>query len=139
MNRYNNFKDKYLMDSGKALTDNYKQVYNKLLKIDIPQLAREAASKVQEDKANAEKFTEKFELATLLKSESIDKYRKMGKLTILSRNYETLFQRCGEFVLLLLDEVTELMEGWDWGDVGYGMGIGSLNQSFVIDNIFLPH
>ena len=41
--------------------------------------------------------------------------------------------------LLLLDEVTELMEGWDWGDVGYGMGIGSLNQSFVIDNIFLPH
>ena len=41
------------MDSGKALTDNYKQVYNELLKIDIPQLAREAASKVQEGKANA--------------------------------------------------------------------------------------
>lgn len=39
------------MDSGKTLTNNYKQVYTELLKIDIPQLAREAASKVQESKS----------------------------------------------------------------------------------------
>lgn len=44
------------MDSGKALTDNYRQVYTELLKIDIPQLAREAASKVQEGKPTTEKF-----------------------------------------------------------------------------------
>jgi hypothetical protein len=39
----------------------------------------------------------------------------------------------------LLENVRQIMMDWDWGDVGYGLGVGSINQSFVIDNVFLPH
>jgi hypothetical protein len=39
----------------------------------------------------------------------------------------------------LLGEVDRTLSKWEWGDVGYGLGVGCLNQSFVIDNVFLPH
>jgi hypothetical protein len=72
VNRYNNFRTKYLMDNGKTVTDNYRQVYTQMLKIDIPTLIRTAAEKVPAGKPN-----EKFDLSTLLKSEAAAKFKKM--------------------------------------------------------------
>jgi hypothetical protein len=73
--------------------------------MDMMGLIREAASKVE----NAKNPSEKFDIRTLLKNESAEKYKKISNLTVLSRNYETLFLRCGEFILMLLDEVQETM------------------------------
>jgi hypothetical protein len=81
------------MDSGKTITENYRQVYSEMLKIDIPKLIRDAAAKISEVSAKTD--SEKFDITTLLKNEAAIKYKKMGNLTILSRNYETLFLRCG--------------------------------------------
>lgn len=41
------------------------------------------------------KPTENFDIATLLKSEAAVKFKKLGELTILSKDSEALFMRCG--------------------------------------------
>ena len=46
LNRYNRFKLKYLVDSGKLLTSAYKEIYYKFLQIDIPGLIRTAADNI---------------------------------------------------------------------------------------------
>ena len=46
LNRYNRFKLKYLVDSGKLLTNAYKDIYYKFLNIDIPGLIRVAADNI---------------------------------------------------------------------------------------------
>ena len=47
--------------------------------------------------------------------------------------------RVSEFVVGLLDRVEVELGGWDWGEVGLGLGVGTLNHSFLVDNFFLPH
>jgi hypothetical protein len=48
LNRYNRFKVRYLVDSGKEITNAYKEVYLKLLGIQIPNLIRTAVENVPE-------------------------------------------------------------------------------------------
>jgi hypothetical protein len=48
LNRYGRFKQKYLADKGVELTNAYKEVYQKMLKIDIPELIRTAAANIPE-------------------------------------------------------------------------------------------
>lgn len=68
LNRYNQFKLRYLVDSGKEITNAYKEVYAKLLGIDIPNLIRTAAENVSEKKE-----PNNINISTLLKKEGVRK------------------------------------------------------------------
>lgn len=50
LNRYNHFKAKYLVDNCKNITETFKEVYLKMLDLDILRFLKEAASKVADRK-----------------------------------------------------------------------------------------
>jgi hypothetical protein len=60
-------------------------------------------------------------------------------MKLLSRNSETLFGRCGEFISMLFEEIEGVFGEWEWGELGNALGIGAVNLSYMIDSYFLPH
>lgn len=135
VNRYNRFKENYLIDTGVKITDAYKQVYQRMLNINIPRLIRAAAKNVAWDKKKAE-----FDISTLIKAEAIIKLNSLSSYKILAKNKETLFLRCAQFIILMFKQLQSVFENWQhWSELGEALGVGTLNKTFLIDNYFLPH
>lgn len=109
LNRYNRFKNKYLLDGGKTLTEELKEVYNKLLEIDIFKLIKEGAAKVQDLQRKPKML---IDVSVLLKKESAAKLKKISNWTLLSTDPEILFSRCTEFLLKLLPAVSQILLEW---------------------------
>jgi hypothetical protein len=54
-----------------------------------------------------------FDIATLLKLESVKKYNSLSSdMSILTNHKETLFLRCAHFINLLLGEVERMLGDW---------------------------
>ena len=71
------------------------------MEIDIPEMIRKTASKVTDNKG----VDQKWDLGSLLKTEGVKRYDRIGKYTILSHSKQTLFKRCTEFISMLFESL----------------------------------
>lgn len=67
-----------------------------MLNIDIPRLIRSTAKSVNLNKKKTD-----FDISTLIKQESIAKLNTLTSYKTLTKDYQTLFLRCAEFLRLM--------------------------------------